>query len=224
MKKQIIIFGNKDLAQLAKFYLENDPRYNQEHVVVAFTVDSKYLTSTTYEGLPVVPYETIEQFYDVGQYYLFAPMTGSKANRVREDVYKRGIEKGYKFISYISSGAKVFSNKIGDNCFILEDNTIQPFTEIGNNVIMWSGNHIGHHSSIGNNVFFTSHVCLSGHCNVGDNSWFGVNSTIRDNTNIAPGTLVAMSSCITKDTTEWGVYVGSPAKKSENTFSYEVLK
>lgn len=223
MKKEVIIFGNKDLAQLAKFYLENDPKYNQEYVVIAFTVDSEYLVESTYEGLPLVPFETIEHIYDTNRYYLFAPMTGSKANKVRQDVYERGLKKGYKFISYISSGAKVFSNKIGNNCFILEDNTIQPFVEIGNNVVMWSGNHIGHHSVIGNNVFFTSHVCLSGHCNVENNSWFGVNSTIRDGISIKMGTLIAMGSCILRDTVEWGVYMGSPAKQRENVFSYEVL-
>ncbi len=64
-------------------------------------------------------------------------------------------------ISYVSSKATVFPGApIGDNCFILEDNTIQPFTSIGNNVVLWSGNHIGHHSVIKDHVSFTSHVVL----------------------------------------------------------------
>jgi sugar O-acyltransferase (sialic acid O-acetyltransferase NeuD family) len=223
MKKKIIIFGNKDLAQLAKFYLENDKEYKNLYTIVAFTVDKKFLVSETFQELPVVPFDNIEEVYNPEEYLLFAPMTGSKANKVREDVYNRGILKGYKYISYISSKATVLSNNIGDNCFILEDNTIQPFTKIGNNVVMWSGNHIGHHSIIEDNVFFTSHVCLSGNCKVGKNSWFGVNSTIRDNINIADGTLIAMGSSVIKDTLEWGVYMGSPAKQRLDTYSYEVL-
>ena len=52
--------------------------------------------------------------------------------------------KGYQPASYISSNAFVWSNaKIGDHCFIFENNTVQPFVEIGDNVILWSGNHIG---------------------------------------------------------------------------------
>jgi acyl-[acyl carrier protein]--UDP-N-acetylglucosamine O-acyltransferase len=104
---------------------------------------------------------------------------------------------------------------------ILEDNTIQPFTTIGNNVVMWSGNHIGHHGQIKDHVFFTSHVVLSGHCVVESYSFFGVNSTIRDYTSIAQGTLVGMASAITKETEEWSIYVGNPAKKVPGKKSFE---
>ena len=52
----------------------------------------------------------------------------------------------------------------GDNCFILEDNTVQPFVTIGNNVTLWSGNHIGHDSVIEDDCFISSHVVVSGTC------------------------------------------------------------
>jgi acetyltransferase-like isoleucine patch superfamily enzyme len=126
-------------------------------------------------------------------------------------------------ISYISSRATIFDNEIGDNCFILENNTLQPFTKIGNNVVLWSGNHIGHHGHIKDHVTFTSHVVMSGHCVIGENSFLGVNATLRDGLNIAKGTLVGMAAAITKDTEEWGVYVGNPAKKLENKLSTSLL-
>jgi acyl-[acyl carrier protein]--UDP-N-acetylglucosamine O-acyltransferase len=34
--------------------------------------------------------------------------------------------------------------ELKENCFILEDNTIQPHAQIGANVTLWSGNHVGH--------------------------------------------------------------------------------
>ena len=123
---------------------------------------------------------------------------------------------GYDCISYLSSKATVFSNvKIGKNCFILEDNTIQPFVTIGDNVVLWSGNHLGHHSVINDHVLFTSHVVMSGHCVIEPYSFFGVNATLRDGLHIAEGTLVAMGACVTRDTEPWGVYRGIPAKKGE---------
>ena len=209
--KKVIIFGNRDTAQLAKYYFENDEKYS-DYKVVAFTVDNKYREGDTFEGLPLVPFENVENIYNIKDHLLFAPLTGAKMNKVRESVYSRGKEKGYKFCSYISSHAKIFTTNIGENCFILENNTLQPYVKVGNNVVMWSGNHIGHHSTIGDNVFFTSHVVLSGHCEVGNNSWFGVNSTIRDFTKIAQKTLVAMGAMITRDTEENGFYLGCPAK------------
>ena len=142
-------------------------------------------------------------------------MAPNKMNRQRADVYQQIKDKGYKMISYVSSKATVFNNKIGDNCFILEDNTIQPFTEIGNDVTLWSGNHIGHHGIIKDHVMFTSHVVLSGHCIVEPFSFFGVNATIRDGLTIAEGTFVAMAACITKNTEPWSMYKGNPAIKSE---------
>jgi sugar O-acyltransferase (sialic acid O-acetyltransferase NeuD family) len=169
-----------------------------------------------------VPFETVEKIYPPEEFSFFAPMTAKKMNTLRESVYNQAKEKGYQFISYISSKATLFNNQIGENCFILEDNTIQPFTTIGNNVTLWSGNHIGHHGRIDDHVFFTSHVVLSGHCHVNSYSFFGVNASIRDYTKIASGTLVAMGASIVKDTEEWGVYIGNPAKKKENTKSIDI--
>mgnify|MGYP003124512733 FL=1 len=218
--KKIIIFGNKDLAQLAKYYFDNDKDY-ADYQVVAFTVDNKYRDSESFEGLPLVDFDNLEDIYDPNEHMLFAPMTGIRMNKTREAIYNRGLQKGYRFCSYISSKATIFNNEIGDNCFILEDNTIQPFTKIGNNVVMWSGNHIGHHSVIEDNVFFTSHVVMSGHCNIGKNSWLGVNCTLRDGLCVGESTLIAMGSLVTKDTEIGGFYMGSPAKIQDKK-SFEV--
>ena len=215
---KVIIFGVLDTAELAHFYLSHD----SEHEVVAFTVNRQYIEQDSYKDLPVVAFEEVESHFPPSEYHFFAPMTGRNMNRNREAIYNEAKAKGYPFISYISSKATIFDKSlIGENCFILEDNTIQPFTTVGNNVVMWSGNHIGHHGQIKDHVFFTSHVVLSGHCVVESYSFFGVNSTIRDYTTIAQGTLVGMASAITKETEEWGIYVGNPAKKVPGKLSHE---
>ena len=143
-------------------------------------------------------------------------MSPRRMNRLRESIYRQIKAKGYEMISYVSSKATVFpGGPIGDNCFILEDNTIQPFVSIGNNVVLWSGNHIGHHSVIKDHVSFTSHVVLSGHCVVEPFAFFGVNATVRDRVRIAEGSLIAMAAAVTGDTEAWGVYKGNPARKAE---------
>ncbi|WP_461097542.1 acetyltransferase [Spirosoma luteolum] len=207
---KVIVFGIMDTAELAHFYLTHD----SEHEVAAFTVSRDYMNEqTSFKGLPLVAFEDVQDLFSPREYKFFAPMTGRNMNRNREKIYLDAKAKGYEFISYISSKATLFGNEIGENCFILEDNTIQPFTTIGNNVVLWSGNHIGHHGRINDHVFFTSHVVMSGHCTIGSYSFFGVNSTIRDYLNIAQGTFLAMASAVYKDTEEWGVYLGNPGKK-----------
>ncbi|MBC3880288.1 acetyltransferase [Undibacterium sp. LX40W] len=210
LKEKVIIFGVNDFAQLAHYYLTND----SEHEVVAFSVHQAYIKETSFFGLPVVPFETVETFYPPTAYAFFAPMSPAKMNRVRHDVYHEIKAKRYRMISYVSSKSTHFNNQIGDNCFILEDNTIQPFVTIGHNVVMWSGNHIGHHSEIKDHVMFTSHVVLSGHCVVEPFSFFGVNSTIRDGLVIAEGSLISMAAAVFKNTEPWSVYKGNPAVKS----------
>jgi sugar O-acyltransferase (sialic acid O-acetyltransferase NeuD family) len=210
---QVIIFGIQDFAQLAHFYL----RHDSEHHVVAFSVNEEYLPAGgTFEGLPVVAFERVEARYPPSQFKFFAPMSPRRMNRLRESVYRQIKAKGYEMISYVSSKATVLQGSpVGDNCFILEDNTIQPFVSIGNDVVLWSGNHIGHHSVIKDHVSFTSHVVLSGHCVVEPFAFFGVNATIRDGVHIAEGSLIAMAAAVTGDTEAWGVYKGNPARKGE---------
>lgn len=212
---KVIIFGLRDFASLAHFYL----RHDSNHDVVAFSVNESYLPEDrTFEGLPVVPFETVENVYNPADYHFFAPMSHRKMNQLREQVYQTCKEKDYRLISYVSSKATLFPEaQIGENCFILEDNTLQPFTPIGNNVMMWSGNHIGHHGQIMDHVLFTSHVVLSGHCKVESYTVFGVNSTIRDFTTIAEGSFIAMGAAVTKDTEPWGVYMGTPAKRRDGS-------
>jgi sugar O-acyltransferase (sialic acid O-acetyltransferase NeuD family) len=207
---KVIIFGVLDTAELAHFYLTHD----SDHEVVAFAFNRDYLKETEFKGLPVVAFEDVETVYPPQEFKFFAPMTGRKMNRNREKIYLEAKAKGLRmhFLHQLKSDA-VSTTRLAKTAFILEDNTIQPFTTIGNNVVLWSGNHIGHHGQIKDHVFFTSHVVLSGHCVVDSYSFFGVNSTIRDYLHIAEGTLVGMAAAVIKSTEAWGVYMGNPAEK-----------
>jgi len=217
---KVIIFGIQDFAELAHFYLTND----SEHEVVAFSVNEVFLPKIPiFCNLPVIPFEKVTTIYPPSGFSFFAPMAPKKMNKTREAVYNTITAKGYSMVSYISSKATIFNNTIGRNCFILEDNTLQPFTDIGNNVILWSGNHIGHHGQIKDHVMFTSHVVLSGHCLVENNCFLGVNSTIRDGIHLGAGTLVAMGASITKNTEPWSAYIGNPGKKIAGKTSDELM-
>lgn len=208
--RKVVIFGLKDYAELAHYYLTHD----SSDEVVAFSVHRDYLPQDgKFHGLPVVAFEDVEAVYPPGEFHFFAPMSPKNMNRDRETIYLEIRRKGYQCISYVSSKATIFENEIGDNCFILEDNTIQPFTRIGNNVVLWSGNHIGHHGIVRDHVTFTSHVVMSGHCDIGAYSFLGVNATLRNALNVAEGSFIAMAAAVMKDTEAWGVYKGNPAEK-----------
>jgi sugar O-acyltransferase (sialic acid O-acetyltransferase NeuD family) len=201
-EKPLVIFGNRDTAELAAFYFDND----SDREVAAFTVDQAYLTDDKFVGRPLVAFETVEEQYPPDAYDLFVAVSYARMNRVRAEKVAAAKEKGYRLVSYVSSRATVWTDRIGSNCFIFEDNTIQPFVTIGDSVTLWSGNHIGHHSTISDNVFISSHVVVSGRVQVGSNSFIGVNATIRDRVTIAPFTLIAAGAVILEDTEAEGVY------------------
>jgi len=211
MSPKVVIFGINDLAELAHFYFINEHILgHNDPLPFAFTVNKEYITDSTFHNLPVIPFEELEKTYSPSEYYLFAPVAD---NKLREKIYLEGLQKGYKFISYISNKCTNLALSIGENCFILEDNTLQPFTTIGNNVILWSGNHIGHHSIIEDNVFFTSHVVMSGHCHIKKGVFLGVNSTLRDGVTIGENSIIGMGSLVTKSVPDNETWIGSPAKK-----------
>ena len=150
MKKPLVIFGSGDIAELAHYYFSTDSDYE----VVAFTVDASYIKEPSFCGLPVIAFEEVMQHYTPESNAFFVALSYSKLNAVRKEKFLAAKDKGYKLVSFISSNATVLNDgNIGENCFIFEDNTIQPFVKIGDNVTLWSGNHIGHHSVIKDHTF-----------------------------------------------------------------------
>lgn len=207
MKEKIVIFGTGDIAQIAKYYFDIDSNYQ----VIAFTVDKAYCNVEAYEDKPLVPFEELTDLYPPKDFKLFIALSYAQMNKLREKKFYEAKAKGYQLVSYISSRCTYLSQfSAGENSFIFEDNTIQPFVKIGDNVTLWSGNHIGHHSIIESHNFISSHVVVSGHCHIESNCFIGVNATIGHQVKIAKETLVGAGSIITKNTEEYSVYV--PAK------------
>ena len=130
-----------------------------------------------------------------------------RLNRAREAVYLECKNRGYEMIRYVSSRATTCGTvEIGDNCFILEQNVLQPFVTIGNNVILWSGNHVGHHVRIEDHCFVASHAVLSGRAAVGRYSFVGVNATVAEGVTIAERNIIGAGALITRDTEPNQVY------------------
>jgi sugar O-acyltransferase (sialic acid O-acetyltransferase NeuD family) len=212
MMRPLIIFGVGDIAQLALYYFNTESEYK----VVAFTVDGNYLENPVFCNLPVVEFENITKNYPPVNFDIFVALSYSNLNALRKEKYLAAKSLGYHFASFISSRATVLNeNIIGENCFILEDNTIQPFVTIGNNVTMWSGNHIGHHSTIKDHCFIASHVVVSGGVEIGEQCFIGVNATLRDHIEVGGKCVIGAGSLLLKDAEYEGLYIGKGTERSK---------
>jgi sugar O-acyltransferase (sialic acid O-acetyltransferase NeuD family) len=209
---KLVIIGDGEFAAIAHEYFS----YDSPHTVVGFAVERDFLKSREYLGLPVVPFDELEQHFSPHEHKAFVAITYTQLNRVRARLYRQAKLKGFELVSYVSSRAMVWRNAtIGDNVFVFEANVIQHFVSIGNNVILWSGNHIGHRAVIEDHCYLASHVAVSGLCRIEQYSFVGVNVTIADHVTIARDCFIGAGCLIAKDTEPGKVYKATPAEPAK---------
>ena len=216
--RKLIIVGDSAFAEIAHEYFDADSDYT----VVGFSVESAYLKRSELHGLPVLPFETLEQHFAPADHEVFVATTYTQLNRLRARLAAQAKARGYRLASYISSRAFVWRNAVlGEHCFVFEDNTVQPFVSIGDNVVLWSGNHIGHHSVVKSHCFVASHVVVSGYCTIGEYSFLGVNATLANNVSVGRDNWVGPNVTLMKDTPDGALFKTEqpePARVSATRF------
>lgn len=208
--KKLIIFGNKQLAEIAHFYLTRDSQFD----IAGFTADGQYVTEDSFCGLPVVPFEELTKFFPPDSYSALVAVSYSKLNTIRTAKYKALKELGYEFISYVHSSTINYAKSIGENCLILDNVNIQPFVQIGNNVTIWCSNHIGHHAIIRDNCFITSHVVISGGVEIGESCFIGGNAMVGPQVKVGRSCIIGAAALVMQDAAENGVYPGVESARS----------
>jgi sugar O-acyltransferase (sialic acid O-acetyltransferase NeuD family) len=206
--KRLLLFGSQEMARLARFYFEQDSAYE----VVGFTVDDVHIDSKEIDGLPLVPWSEVQTHFPAGEHEMFVALSYRGLNRLRAEKFAQAKAAGYRLATYVCSKSVTWPDLvIGENCFVLENQTVQPTCCLGDNVYLWSGNHIGHGSVIEDHVYLASHIVISGHCRIGTRSFLGVNATLRDFITIGADCFIAMDASVTQDMAAGSVALGQPA-------------
>jgi sugar O-acyltransferase (sialic acid O-acetyltransferase NeuD family) len=206
---KLIIIGTGPFAQIARDYFDRFSDYQ----VLGFACHREYKDSDSVYDMPLSAIEDLSEIHSPKEVSVFVAVGYAKMNKMRQKVYEEIKEKGYKCPNFIHPNVSICETaELGDNIFIFEDNTIQPYTSIGNDTILWSGNHLGHHSTVGNHCFISSHVVISGSCKIGNNVFIGVNATFHDSLSIGDESLIGAGALITKNTKPKAVYLNSPTK------------
>ena len=219
---KLVLIGDSAFAEIAYEYFTHDSNYD----VVGFAIEAEYRKKDGLYGLPVVDVETMEKRFPPEEHSVYAAVVYTQLNRLRARLIDVARGKGYALASYISSRALVWPNvKLGEHCFIFEDNTVQPFVTLGDDVVLWSGNHIGHHSTVRDHAFISSHVVISGFVDVGENCFLGVNATVANNITIGKDSWVGPGALIFKDTEPQSFHKMEPAEVAKiSTHRYFRIK
>lgn len=218
--QKLVLIGAGEFAEIAYEYFTHDSEYE----VVAFAINGEFIETHDKCGLPIIAFEDVESQFPPSEVDAFVAIPASDLNQLRKRLYFETKAKGYNLANYVSSQAFVWHNvKMGDNCFIFEDNTVQPFVELGSNIVMWSGNHLGHRTVVEDHAFITSHAVISGYCRIGESSFIGVNATFNDGTEVAKNCIVGSGALVTKNLVVPGaVYFGNPAKQLAKKSAFDV--
>ena len=208
---KVVIFGTGRGADVAHRYMSKD----SNHEVCAFTVEKEFLKQDEFKNLPVVDFSLVETRFPPGEYQLFVPLGSQEMNKLRYRKYLACKEKGYQLASYVSSTIQ-FADEldVGENCFILENNSINFDVKIGNNVTIWSANQIGDNSNIGDHCWITSHVCMAGEVTILPFTFVGINASISNGVTIGEENFIGANALITKNTGAKEVYVTAPTAKA----------
>jgi sugar O-acyltransferase (sialic acid O-acetyltransferase NeuD family) len=213
-REKLVLFGDGAFAEVAYEYFT----YDSDYEVVAFTISKEFIKKDNLFGLPIIPFEEVHDYFPPSEFKMHIALVYNQLNRLRMRFYNEAKALGYTLVNYISTKAFIWHNvQFGDNCFIFEDNTVQPFVKMGSNNVFWSGNHIGHHSTIGSHNFISSHIVISGFCNIGCANFIGVNSTMGNNLNIGNDCFIGSFVHITKSVPSGTIIKGLINKTSEKT-------
>jgi len=207
--KKVVIFGTGELAQRIFFYLKDS-----DDQVIAFCANKSKIDKEELLGLPVIAFENIEEKFSPDEFSMFIALAYSEMNKKRTKFFDEAKNKGYELYSFIHPSTKVWNEfEIGENCFILANNVIQPFVKIGNNVLIGSNNLISHNTTIGDNCFITSNVTMGGHITMGKNCFVGLSATINQRIQIGNECIIGAGTIISKDINDKEVYAENSSKK-----------
>lgn len=202
--KKFIIYGASEFAEIMRYYLEKDN--NAE--VVAFTADRKYITETFHEGLPVVPFEEVQDLYEPSTHSMVIAIIGKKMFNQRRDVYKAIKVKGYDLPNIIHTTASVNCKDIGDANIIMDNSVLGPNSRIGSGNIVWPCVSIAHSNIVGDFNQFAGCSSTVGMLTIGSHNFVGNNCTVK--APVGDYVFIGAAAYIRKPTKDYAVY--SPAK------------
>jgi sugar O-acyltransferase (sialic acid O-acetyltransferase NeuD family) len=200
----IVIFGAGQIAEVATAYID---RHGPDRVV-GFTVDRSHAKSETLHGRPIIPWEDLERRFPPGSVKLLGPLSYQRLNDFRRERHLEGKSRGYGFASFIHPQSHVYAEAIGENCFILENNVIQPFARIGDGVIIWSGSHIGHHAVVEDFCFLSSQVGLGGGAHIGAGSFLAGKAGVESGVAIGAACFIGTGAIVRKALPDGSVMPG----------------
>ena len=193
---RVVLFGTGRGAAVAHRFLSRDTK----HEIVAFTVDDTYVKDSTHRGLPLIAFEEVQRKYPPEDFRMFVLLGYQGMNGLREQKFNESKAKGYTLATYVASDIfRVEPVAAGENCFILDNQSISLDVTIGNNVVMWSSNHVGDLTVIEDHAWVSSHVTIAASVRVGQGAFLGIGATVSNKVTVGRRSFVGADVLLSGD-------------------------
>jgi len=175
-----------------------------ERVNTVFFVDDNYYDGTDPLILPLSKFNPNE--YEV----VIAIADSYHRQRIVES-----LPKDTKYFTHIHPTAQIHGPdvKIGEGSIICAGTIITTNVVIGKHAHLNLITTIGHDCVIGDYFTTAPGVQISGNETIGNRVYFGTRSCIKQKLTICDDVIIGMNAGVTKNITEVGTYVGTPAYK-----------
>lgn len=199
--RKLVIFGVGKIGDVVTAYFARDGEYE----IAGFTTDRAFLPQGRND---VVPFEEVEKHFSPKTHDMFVAIGYHDLNKVRAQRCADAKTKGYRLATYISpSNRYVTPEQVGENCFIMPGEPLQPEVSVGDGCFVWTNALVGHHTKVGNYNWITSGVAIGGNCRIGDHCFFGMGATVGHEVTIGANCIVGAGALVVKDAPEGSVYI-----------------
>lgn len=216
--KGVIIFGTSEYSEYVYYTIKAEKNLN----VLAFTLSKDYLPEEDFCGLPVYPFEELNDKIN-SPFHILISVGYKKMNEGREIIYKKCKELGYDVCTYISSRSICDSDEIGEGCIIMPTAYIPPCTKLGVCNIINMGTYITHTGEIGDFNWFAATIVMGGNIKMGSNCFIGMGCTLKNGITVGSKVFLGANSYLSDDAKDNLVYIGAPAENKRGLKSSIVI-
>lgn len=209
MPKQILIYG---AGTYGKIVYHDIKQFGEDVEVASFVMDEKYVYTDSLYGIPIVPFEKVDNEYPPEDYQMLV-CCGYTVMRNRKIMYDRAKDKGYKLANYISSKAILENTPLmGDNNIVLANAVIGYDGKMGSDNIIFQNVWLGHEFKIGSHSIIGFGSNIGGRAVIGNLSYISIGVTAKGRITFGDESLVGVGTNVIKDVEPFSTVVGNPAK------------
>ena len=207
--QELYIVGNSSYSIMMKKYVEQ----TKFGLVKGFLADEEYIDQRELENVPVTDTGKFLLDDNNRKYNLVLGIGYKNMGTLREQIFKRFINRGFHFVNYIHPTSIIAKDvQLGQGNNILEGTVIEVGCKIGDANLLFAGSVLGHESNLGDYNTLSLRAVTAGCVSIKNNCFLGVSSACKDHITLGNYVMLGAMAYAYKDIEDNKVVV--PAKSS----------